>query len=104
VGPGGLHPDQAVTVATTALVLGEPELARWVLREGERQGPGNLDLLRCRLLAERVAQNWPGAIDAARKVLAVKRNDPDAVKAHDDALDRLRKQVHDARPLKPARP
>jgi hypothetical protein len=104
VGLEGLHPDQAVTVATIALVVGEPDLARWVLREGERQGPSTLALLRCRLLAERVAQNWLGAIDAARKLLAVKANDPDAVKAHDDALDRLRKQVHDAQPLKPARP
>jgi tetratricopeptide (TPR) repeat protein len=98
-GPQGILPEQAVTASTHAMVLNENELALWIIREGERHGPENLDLLRQRLLAEQRTGNWPGAIETARKILALKPKDPAATTAHDRAVERLRTQVRDLLPL-----
>jgi hypothetical protein len=73
------------------MILDENELALWIIREGERHGPENLDLLRRRLLAEQRTGNWPGVIRTAGKILALKPKDPAATAAHDRAVETLRK-------------
>jgi hypothetical protein len=101
---GKLHPEQAVTVSVIALRLGEHDLARWLIREGQRQDPRHLDLLRKRLLTEASGGNWWEVIDVARRVLAREPGNHLAVGWHDRALDELRKKLEDTRPLKPPTP
>jgi hypothetical protein len=97
-GPQGILPDQAVTVSMIAMILDENELALWIVREGERHGPENLDLMRRRLLAEQRTGNWLGVIETARKILALNPKDSAATIAHDRAVETLRRKARDLVP------
>jgi serine/threonine protein kinase/Flp pilus assembly protein TadD len=90
---GRLNPDHAALVASVAIEAGELDLARWVIRDWERQAPEDAMSWQKRLLVEYKAGAHGPAIAAADKILKRLPDDADAKRIRAAAVERLVEQA-----------
>jgi hypothetical protein len=89
----GIGPHWGDSLSAMAIVLEEPELARWIILEWEKQAPKDLALLRRRLLVEYKSKNYAPAIAVADKILERLPKDNEALRLRSLAVDSLRQQL-----------
>jgi hypothetical protein len=95
---GSIRSDQAVVLASIAIDAGEMDLARFVVADWEQQAPGDLGPIRQRMLVEYRAGAYKAAIEAADRILAVAKNDEQAIRFRSSAVDLLLEQAESVRP------
>jgi hypothetical protein len=107
VGAGGFPPDQAALLSTMALQVKEFDLARWVIREWERQSPKDPKVLEQRAQAEFEAGAYGSAVQAVRQILDRKLAPADRKRwegFRDRAAAELRRQARELSPPTPGSP